>query len=177
MTTTGEAASHRGVSGALGDTAAGPATGEPRARRQRPARHRLRLTVVFVVLGAAVVFLLVEGLGSSLNYFDTVDQAVAHRASLGTATFRLEGVVVPGTIARTSSGADFAISEGDQRLAVESSGSPPQLFQPDIPVVVVGHFASTGSDVFVSNQIMVKHSAQYIAAHPGRVTSPNGSVR
>ncbi len=153
--------------------AAPPAPASP--RRPRP-RHRLRLTVVFVVLGAAVVFLLVEGLGSSLNYFDTVDQAVAHRLSLGTTTFRLEGVVVPGTIARTAVGADFTIAEGAQRLAVHNAGTPPQLFQPDIPVVVVGHFASGGSDVFVSNQIMVKHSAQYIAAHPGRVTSPNGSV-
>ncbi len=62
-------------------------------------------------------------------------------------------------------------------MAVQNSGSPPQLFQPDIPVVVVGHFASVGSDVFVSNQIMVKHSAQYIAANPGRVRAPNGSVR
>lgn len=150
-------------------------TGE-RPRRPRP-RHRLRLALVFAVLGAALVFLLVEGLGSSLNYFDTVDQAVAHKSSLGTTTFRLEGVVVPGTISRTAQGADFVVSEGPQRVAVQNSGSPPQLFQPDIPVVVVGHFESVGSDVFVSNQIMVKHSAQYIAANPGRVRAPNGSVR
>jgi cytochrome c-type biogenesis protein CcmE len=154
-----------------------PGSAAPASPRRARPRHRLRLAVVFAVLAAALVFLLAEGLGSSLNYFDTVDQAVAHKLSLGTTTFRLEGVVVPGTIERTSDGADFTIAEGGQRLAVQNSGSPPQLFQPDIPVVVVGHFASTGSDVFVSDQIMVKHSAQYIAAHPGRVTSPDGSVR
>ena len=61
-------------------------------------------------------------------------------------------------------------------MAVENRGSPPQLFQPDIPVVVVGHFASGGSYVFVSNQIMVKHSASYVAAHPDRVRGKDGKV-
>ena len=61
---------------------------------------------------AAFVFLLVEGLGSSLNYFDTVDQAFAHRATLGTRTFNLEGDVVAGSIHPTAVGTDFTISEG-----------------------------------------------------------------
>jgi cytochrome c-type biogenesis protein CcmE len=125
----------------------------------------------------ALVFLLVEGLGSSLDYFDTVDQALAHRASLGTTTFRLEGVVVPGSIQRTEQGTDFVVAEGVDRVPVKNVGSPPELFQQNIPVVVVGHFAGLGSRVFLSNQIMVKHSADYIAAHPQRVKAPNGSVR
>jgi cytochrome c-type biogenesis protein CcmE len=133
--------------------------------------------VVAAVLIGALVFVLVEGLGSSLNYFDTVDQALAHKASLGTSTFRLEGLVVPGTIRATAVGADFTVAEGSHRVAVKNTGTPPQLFGPNIPVVVVGHFGATGSDTFISNQVLVKHSASYIAGHPGRVTAPNGSVR
>jgi cytochrome c-type biogenesis protein CcmE len=129
------------------------------------------------VLIAAFVFLLIEGLGSSLNYFDTVDQAFAHRGSLGTTTFRLEGNVVPGTIRSTSVGANFSISEGDHVVRVVNTGSPPQLFQSGIPVVLVGHFTSTTSDDFASNSILVKHSANYIARYPTRVTAKNGSVR
>jgi len=140
-------------------------------------RTRRRLWVVAAVLVGALVFLLVEGLGSSLDYFDTVDQALAHRATLGTSTFRLEGVVVPGSIRRTAVGTDFRVAEGVDQVPVRNTGSPPQLFQKDIPVVVVGHFASSTSAVFVSDQIMVKHSADYIAAHPGRVKAPNGTVR
>jgi cytochrome c-type biogenesis protein CcmE len=133
--------------------------------------------VVFAVLIAAFVFLLVEGLGSSLNYFDTVDQAFAHRGTLGTTTFRLEGDVVPGSIRSTAVGTNFDISEGSHTVQVANTGSPPQLFQADIPVVVVGHFASTGSNSFDSNQILVKHSANYIAKYPNRVKAKNGSVR
>jgi cytochrome c-type biogenesis protein CcmE len=121
--------------------------------------------------------LLVEGLGSSLDYFDTVDQALAHRGTLGTSTFRLEGLVVAGTIRRTAVGTDFTVSEGIEQVSVDNVGSPPELFAQNIPVVVVGHFAGSGSELFLSNQIMVKHSPDYIAAHPNRVKAPNGSVR
>ena len=148
----------------------------PAAPTPRRPRHRLRLVLVFAVLGAAVVFLLVEGLGSSLDYFDTVHQALAHKSSLGTSTFRLEGTVVAGTVHDTARGTDFTISGGGDRLAVVSTGSPPQLFQATIPVVVVGHFASAGSDTFMSDQILVKHSATYIAEHPGRVRGRHGTV-
>jgi cytochrome c-type biogenesis protein CcmE len=149
----------------------GPALPVPRRRSSK------RLWVVFALLAAAFVFLLVEGLGSSLNYFDTVDQAIAHRGSLGTTTFRLEGDVVPGTIHSTSVGTDFTISEGSRNLHVANTGSPPQLFQSNIPVVVVGHFASATSMAFLSDQILVKHSVTYIAAHPNRVKAKNGTVR
>jgi cytochrome c-type biogenesis protein CcmE len=149
----------------------GPALPAPRRKRNK------RLWVVFGLLAAAFVFLLVEGLGSSLNYFDTVDQAIAHRATLGTTTFRLEGDVVPGSIHSTRVGTDFSISDGARSLQVANTGSPPQLFQSNIPVVVVGHFANATSLAFLSNQILVKHSATYIAAHPNRVKAKNGTVR
>ncbi len=132
--------------------------------------------MVFGILIAALVFLLVEGLGSSLNYFDTVNQAFAHRGTLGTTTFRLEGAVVAGSIHPTAVGTDFDISEGANTVHVANSGSPPALFQNGIPVVVQGHFTSGTSANFVSNLILVKHSATYIAQHPGRVKAKNGTV-
>lgn len=144
-----------------------------------PARRRRRLRIggVFAVLAAALAYLLVQGLGSSLDYFDTVPQALAHRGSIGTSVIRLEGVVVPGTITRTGAGADFEVGDGHDRVVVHEVGSPPELFQANIPVVVVGHFTSAASRVFASDQIMVKHSAAYVAAHPTRVQGPNGTVR
>jgi cytochrome c-type biogenesis protein CcmE len=133
--------------------------------------------LVFVLLAAAVGLLLYKGLLSSLDYFDTVDQALDHRAQVGTSTIRLEGVVVCGTVAASPSGTGtwFSISGADGRqVQVRSTGAPPDLFQPGIPVVVVGRFATATSTVFDSSQIMVKHSASYAAAHPGRVRAPGG---
>jgi cytochrome c-type biogenesis protein CcmE len=146
----------------------------PTAGSTRRAR---RLVLVFAVLGAALIYLLVEGLGSSLDYFDTVPQALSQKATIGTSTFRLEGTVVRGSVRRTADGADFTVAGSGEKVAVRNAGSPPQLFEATVPVVVVGHFASANSAVFVSDQIMVKHSASYIASHPTRVKAPNGTVR
>ena len=151
----------------------GPAMPPPRRRR----RTSWRVLAVFALLAVALAFLLAEGLGSSLNYFDTVDQAFAHRQMLGTQTFRLEGTVVPGTIHATAAGSDFTICQGPHVVHVANTGSPPELFQPRIPVVVVGHFTSETSTEFVSNTIMVKHSATYTAQYPNRVkATPTGPV-
>ncbi len=148
----------------------------PPPHRTRSGRRRFALVVT--LLAAAVGLLLYKGLLSSLDYFDTVDQALAHRAQLGTTSFRLEGVVVRGTVHATPTGESFALAGADgSTIDVRNTGVPPQLFQAEIPVVVVGRFASRTSDVFLSDQIMVKHSATYIAAHPGRVRAPNGSSR
>lgn len=149
---------------------AGPAVRSARRRTRR------RVLVVFALLAVAFVFLLVEGLGSSLNYFDTVEQAYAHRTTLGTTTLRLEGTVDPGTIHPTAKGTDFDISGGGHVVHVVNTGNPPQLFQPNIPVVVEGHFTSDTSSAFVSDSILVKHSATYIEQHPGRVRAQNGTV-
>ena len=151
---------------------------EPIEPPRRAASPKGRFFFVCALLAAAVALVLYEGLLSSLNYFDTVDQALNHRAQIGTSSIRLEGLVVPGTVHTTSSGASFTISGADGRtVRVVNVGSPPELFQVNIPVVVVGSFTSTTSDLFDSNQILVKHSAQYVAAHPGRVRAPNGSTR
>jgi cytochrome c-type biogenesis protein CcmE len=133
-----------------------------------------RLLAVFALLAVALVFLLVEGLGSSLDYFDTVSQAMSHRQSLGTQTFRLEGTVVPNSIHATEAGSNFTICEGSDVVHVANTGSPPGLFKGRVPVVVVGHFTSVRSDDFVSNSILIKHSSTYAAQYPGRVKPQTG---
>lgn len=137
---------------------------------------RLRTGAVLAVLALAVLALLSQGLLHSLNYFETVDQALAQRATLGTREIRLEGVVTK-PVTRSAVGADFRLAGSEGVIRVAEVGSPPQLFQVNIPVVVVGHFDSARGTVFHATQIMVKHTATYIAQHPSRVRARNGSVR
>jgi cytochrome c-type biogenesis protein CcmE len=156
-----------------GDVESRPSPAAAPAQRAHRS-SRWRLWGVGAVLVGAFAFLLVEGLGSSLNYFETVDQALAHKTTLGTQTFRLEGVVVPGTVHRIAGGVAFVEAGTKHRVDVVNHGNPPQLFQPDIPVVVVGHFSGSS---FVSDQLIVDHTAQYVQAHPNRVRAPNGTTR
>jgi cytochrome c-type biogenesis protein CcmE len=153
-------------------------TGPPASARAsttpRATSHRLRYATVGVVLIGAFAFLLVKGLSSAINFYLPVDQALHQRSTLGTQTFNLEGLVEPGSIQSTTQGVDFTLTAGGDSLRVVNTGSPPQLFQKNIPVIAVGHLSG---GTFLSSQILVKHSANYIAANPGRVTAPNGSKR
>ncbi len=146
-------------------------SGGPPVRR---SGLRLRYVVVGLVLLGAFGFLIAKGIGSALDFYLTANQAVAQEASLGTKTINLEGVVEPGSIHATRAGVDFVVTSGATHLQVENAGSPPELFQPNIPVIAVGHFAA---GIFESNQILVKHTSTYIAQHPNRVTAPNGTKR
>ena len=153
-------------------SAARPAPGSARARQTRR-----RLAVVGLVLALAVGFLLYKTLTAAVVYFKTTSEALAARAALGNSTFQLEGVVVPHSIVHLGAAVErFSVATGRDRIEVENEGSPPSLFQADIPVVLVGHFVGS-SNRFASDEILVKHSNVYIAAHPNRVRAPNGSVR
>jgi len=155
-----------------------PADLSPVAPPKSSVSSRRRTIGVLVVLAIAIGALLSQGLLRNLNYFETVDQVAHARVKVGTNVIRLEGVVKPGTISRTATGASFWLTgSGSTEYFVRSSGTPPQLFQAKIPVVVVGHFPSVQSSTFLGTQIMVKHTASYIAAHPNRVKAPNGTTR
>lgn len=132
-----------------------------------PGINVRRMVVAALILGA-IAWLLIEGMSKSLVYFRTVNQAVADRAQLGNTTFRLEGTVVPGTIRPVPQGVEFAVAAAGKRVSVVNAGSPPQMFAPNMPVVLDGHFVGNGL-VFNSSQILIKHTSTYIAAHPNRV--------
>ncbi|HET6795295.1 MAG TPA: cytochrome c maturation protein CcmE, partial [Acidimicrobiales bacterium] len=144
-----------------------------------------RAWIVLAVALVAAGFLLKQGLGAATEYFLTADQAVARSAQLGDQRFRLEGTVVQGTVARSGQTVVFCLAGDGVQVPVVNSGFPPQLFRPGIPVVVEGHFgrpsgaaapscsAARTGPAFAGDLIMVKHSADYVAAHPGRV--PAGS--
>jgi cytochrome c-type biogenesis protein CcmE len=146
-------------------TLAAPAP--PRPRSWRHLEHPRRLWILAAAVVAVLGFVLYKGLVDSINYYDTVNVALANRANLGSGTFNLEGTVLPGTVHPTAKGVDFTISSSGQSMRVVSVGSAPQMFKPGIPVVVVGHFAG---NVFASNQIVVKHSATYAAANQATAT-------
>ena len=146
----------------------------PPAQRRSRRRPLIVLGLMVVVIGA----LLSQGLFHSLDYFKTVDDVYAHRLAVGTTDIRLEGVVKKGSVVRTTFGANFVLTGSrHHEVSVREVGTPPQLFQADIPVVVIGHFATATDFTFRANQIMVKHSASYIAQNPNRVKAPNGTVR
>ena len=137
-------------------------------RRRNWLGSRRRQVFAGVVVLAAIGFLVYQGLSNATEYFLTTKQAVAQRASLGSKPFRIEGSVDRG-VRQVGGTVRFKISNAGVTVPVVSTGSPPELFKVGIPVVLEGHWGSGGT--YLSNLIMVKHSASYCAAHPNRVKS------
>lgn len=134
----------------------------PPVRRTSKARVVVGAVIVLGALG----FLLLR-LGDATVYFRTADEAVAQRDQLGDRRFRIEGVVMAGSVRQSDGGVDFRIEENGVEVPVRHTGDPPELFQPNIPVVLEGRFTD-GSDVFASDRIMVKHSETYQEENPER---------
>ncbi|MGH9078038.1 MAG: cytochrome c maturation protein CcmE [Acidimicrobiales bacterium] len=145
-------------------------------RRARLGSRR-RQWVAGLVIAGALAFLVTRGLTNATEYFKTTTQAVQEKARLGTRPFRIEGTVAAG-VTESGDTVRFSIFGGGTTVAVVSTGSPPQLFKPGIPVVLDGHWSGS---VYASNLIMVKHTASYVEAHPDRlrpqVPPPSGTGR
>ncbi|HYE77733.1 MAG TPA: cytochrome c maturation protein CcmE [bacterium] len=145
----------------------------PRADPRRRSGRRSLVAAAVVI--AALGFLLVRGLGEATVYFKTADEALAERDRLGDRRFRIEGLVVPGSVRPTDDGVDFQVrGERGGMVDVAHQGDPPELFQPDLPVVLEGRW---DGNRYASDRIMVKHSSEYRAENPDRVDDYVGRDR
>lgn len=117
------------------------------------------------VLVVALVFMAYQGLNNATVFFRNVDEAVEQRDQLGDKRFRLQGSVVAGSVEPDGTTVRFAVEYGGVETDVVHAGDPPELFQPDIPVVVEGRWSDEG-DWFASDRILVKHSEDYEADNP-----------
>jgi cytochrome c-type biogenesis protein CcmE len=148
-----------------------PVPPAPRVRPRATLANRRRIYIASAILAAAIGWLLWQGLGNAALFFRTADEAVAQRSSLGTREFRIEGTVVNGSVHRTGDQVNFSIENNGVTVPVTNKSSTPELFQDGIPVVLDGHFTNPppAPATFVSDQILVKHTASYRAEHPDRV--------
>jgi cytochrome c-type biogenesis protein CcmE len=137
-------------------------TPRPVTRRRR----RLPVVIALVVVLGALVFIAVKSLGDASLFFYNADEAVERRDELGDTRFRLQGTVEPGTVDTTDDGVTFQVVFNDVEVDVTHQGDPPELFQPDIPVVLEGNWEG---ETFASDRILVKHSSEYEADNPDRL--------
>lgn len=148
------------------DAGAGRRPAVPAARRRPPGGGARRWIGAAVIVGA-LGFLLMRAVGDATVYFKTADEAVAERAEIGDRRFRIEGLVVPGSVRKGADEVDFTIrGERGAVVHVVHEGNVPELFQPDIPVVMEGRFVG---ERYVSDRILVKHTSEYRAENPDRV--------
>jgi len=122
-------------------------------------RHRrlawgLGLLAVLGVIAALVV----NAMRSNLVFFYTPTQVAAHEAPQGK-SFRVGGLVEPGSVKREGLAVHFVVSDGAQRLPVRFHGALPDLFKEGKGVVAQGRLE--GAD-FVAREVLAKHDENYM---------------
>ncbi len=136
-------------------------------RVSAPKRRRgLAVSLALVAVVGALAFVAVKALGDASLFFLNADEAVEQRADLGDDRFRLQGTVVDGSVEETDAGVRFEVEFNGVTADVVHEGDPPELFQPDIPVVLEGNWDGV---VFASDRILVKHSSEYEADNQERL--------
>ena len=142
------------------------------AHRRSVLASRRRQVAAAVVIGAAVAFLVVEGLGNATQYYKTVPQALADRAHLGASQFRIMGTVDPD-VRQVDHLTEFSITYDNATARVIDSTTPTGLFKAGVPVVIEGHWAGA---VFDGDLVMVKHTSSYTPpTDPGTLLPPGQS--
>ncbi len=112
--------------------------------------------VIPAAVAVVVLMLLVFNLNSSLVYFNTPTELTEQEP--GDSRLRLGGQVVSGTVTETTAGVSFVVTDGREAIHVVHVGTPQQLFQEGIGVVVEGTW---DGDSFHSDTMLVKHDEQY----------------
>lgn len=121
-------------------------------------RIKARYVVALLVCVGAIVWM-VTSLSTNLNYMEPVSAAVRDRASKGTDTLRIGGVVKPGSVDRSArTGAEFVLTDGAASVPVHLLSEPPSLFSECTPVVVQGRWKG---ETFVGDSVLVRHGATY----------------
>jgi cytochrome c-type biogenesis protein CcmE len=118
-----------------------------------------------LVILVAIAYLIWAGVSQSVVYFVTPSELLA--APVASKTYRLGGLVMPGSLKWEPKTLDlsFTLSDGKASVPVRHKGAAPDLFAEGRGAVVEG--AWTGDGYFKASLILAKHSEEYKAPHDG----------
>ena len=117
-----------------------------------------------VALGVAAALVL-TAFNKNLVFFFTPSQVAAHEAPMGR-TFRIGGMVVPGSLKREGVDVRFVVTDTAKNIPVVYRGQLPDLFKEGKGVVAQGQLGADG--VFAAREVLAKHDENYMppdAAH------------
>jgi cytochrome c-type biogenesis protein CcmE len=137
----------------------------------------LRFGIAIAVIVGALSYLAFTGIQESKSYYVTIKELQGMGNQSHVKRLRVAGVVVPGSIHRQGTGADFQLDEQGLKLQVAYRGSepPPDTFKDSSQALVEGSYGSDG--VFHAQQIQAKCASKYApAASQAKQTASAGGA-
>ena len=111
-----------------------------------------------VALGVATALVL-SAFNKNLVFFFTPSQVAANEAPVGR-TFRIGGMVVPGSLKREGVEVRFVVTDTAKDIPVVYRGQLPDLFKEGKGVVAQGQLGANG--VFQAREVLAKHDENYM---------------
>jgi len=130
--------------------------------------RRSKLLLGVVVVAAALGYLIYGGIREAAVYYVTPTELKGKGGSAADQSFRLGGMVVPGSV-RWDPGTlqlTFRLTDGKEQVAVKHTGSPPDLFKEGTGAIVEGKVVN--GHLFIANTILAKHSEEYRPPQAGQ---------
>ena len=124
----------------------------------KPRHKKLALVGGLLAAVGVAVALVLNAFQSNLVFFFSPSQVAAHAAPTGR-TFRVGGLVEPGSLKVDGTKVQFVITDTAQTVPVRFEGILPDLFKEGKGVVVQGQLHE---GVFVAREVLAKHDENYM---------------
>ena len=123
-------------------------------------RHKRMAAIAFGVIALGIATALVlQAFQKNLVFFFSPTQVAAKEAPLGR-TFRIGGIVEPGSVKRDGVEVRFAVTDTAKTIPVVYRGSLPDLFREGKMVVAQGQLGADGT--FQAREVLAKHDENYM---------------
>ncbi len=134
----------------------------------QPRSQRFRIGLAVVIVLGVIAWLAVSGIQANKSYYVTITELQGMGSKAYTRHLRVAGNVVPGSIERNGTHAQFVLVELNKRLPVQYAGTepPPDTFKDNAQALAIGTFGRDG--VFHATELQAKCASKYAPAQkPG----------
>ncbi len=125
----------------------------------KPRHKRMAAIGLGVAALGIALALVLMAFQKNLVFFFTPSQVAANEAPQGR-TFRIGGLVVPGSLKREGVDVKFVVTDTAKSLPVVYKGALPDLFREGKGVVAQGQLGPDG--VFRAREVLAKHDENYM---------------
>ena len=125
----------------------------------KPRHKRMAAIGLGVVALGVAAALVLAAFQKNLVFFFTPSQVAANEAPQGR-SFRIGGMVVPGSLKREGVSVEFAVTDTAKSMRVTYRGQLPDLFREGKGVVAQGQLGADG--LFRASEVLAKHDENYM---------------
>jgi cytochrome c-type biogenesis protein CcmE len=139
-----------------------------------PTRKRRLITVLLILAVLAVAAVItVWSLQQNLLYFQSPSELQEQAMPEGR-SFRLGGLVKPGSVKRGEEGLEvsFLVTDGRAEVPVRFEGILPDLFREGKGVIAIGAMDESGN--FAADDVLAKHDENYMPPEVAEALSEAG---